>query len=89
MQAQTQILIPTIANDFVKIERNNTRWVDVHNRAMACAKNLKLAYIDLLRVLIEIERDQIFYQLKTTTLHEYCVQILGLPTHTAYDIIRR
>lgn len=85
--SNVQGFVPSASSGFVTIEHPSAHWVSLHNRAMTSARNLKVAYIDLLRVLIEIERDQVFYQLKTTSLHDYCVNILGLPTHTAYDFI--
>lgn len=62
-------------------------WVETHNEAIKCARSLKAAYGKLLKVLIEIERHQIFYQLEKTSLYYYCVETLELPKHTAYDFI--
>lgn len=62
-------------------------WVGIHSRAVRCAQNLKSAYGELLEVLIEVEAEEVFYQLEKTSLFRYCVDVLLLPKHTAYDFI--
>lgn len=60
-------------------------WLSCHNRAIACAEKLKTAYCEMLKVLIEIDAHAYYFQLEKPDLHSYCVEILHLPTHTAYD----
>lgn len=66
---------------------NSAPWVEIHNRAIVCARNLKKAYRELLEVLIEVEENQIYFQLEKPSLYRYCVDCLLLPKHTAYDFI--
>ena len=86
MQSQNRIVemrLPLIENKMLRPDS----WVETHNEAIRCARTLKRAYGELLKVLIEVERREIFYQFEKTSLYSYCVDILELPKHTAYDFI--
>ena len=63
----------------------NAEWVNFHNVAVRCARNLKSAYSDLLKALIDISEREIYFQFEVTSLHDYCVDVLDLPPQTAYD----
>lgn len=78
-----KLRLPILATE----NTDSQSWLATHNEAIRCARNLKKSYADLLKVLIEVERREIFYQLEKTCLYRYCVDILELPKHTAYDFI--
>lgn len=71
----------------ILVLQEQSAWLERHNRAVLSARNLKAAYRDLLSVLIEIDEQQIYFQLEKTSLYSYCVELLDLPSHTAYDFI--
>jgi hypothetical protein len=64
-----------------------SEWSECHNRAVICVRNLRSAQSELLIALIEVEERKVYYQLEVTSLYLYCVDVLGLPMHTAYDFI--
>ena len=63
----------------------NAEWVHFHSVAVRCARNLKSAYSELLKALIDISDRRIYYQLELTSLHDYWVDVVQLPPQTAYD----
>ncbi|RYZ85459.1 MAG: hypothetical protein EOP06_16215, partial [Proteobacteria bacterium] len=62
-------------------------YIAIHDRAMLAAANYKRSEIALLEAIIEVESRQVYFQLEITSLFQYCVEILTLSRHAAYDFI--
>ncbi|RYZ80648.1 MAG: hypothetical protein EOP06_24950, partial [Proteobacteria bacterium] len=69
----------------VKTEKDS--FVSIHDRAMKAAANLKRCEVELLEAISDVERRQVYFQFELTSLFQYCVEILGLSRHAAYDFI--
>lgn len=67
--------------------KNSNSYVAIHDRAMLAAANYKRSEIALLEAIIEVESRQVYFQLEITSLFQYCVEILNLSRHAAYDFI--
>lgn len=62
--------------------------LSLHDQAMGKARNYRRCEVELLKTLIEVEKHQIYYQFDLTSLFSYCVDLLGLSKHIAYDLIQ-
>jgi hypothetical protein len=59
----------------------------LHNEAVAISKKYRKCEAELLDVLMRVEHRKIYLEFELTSLHEYCVEMLGLSPHVANDFI--
>jgi hypothetical protein len=67
--------------------RREPSAVRLHNEAMNLAQKYRLCEAELLEALTRVEREKIYLTFEITSLHEYCVEMLGLSRHTANNFI--
>ncbi|RYZ68026.1 MAG: hypothetical protein EOP05_16940, partial [Proteobacteria bacterium] len=66
---------------------NPNSYVAIHDRAMIAAANYKRSEIAMLEAIMQVEARQVYFQFELTSLFQYCVELLGLSRHAAYDFI--
>lgn len=71
------------------ITRNNdsNSYDAIHLRAMNAAANYKRCEIELLEAIFQVEARQVYFQMEIKNLHQYCVEMLDLSLHAAYNFI--
>ncbi len=61
------------------------RAFELHDKAMAVAKEIKTKYLELFEILLEIESRQIYLSFDVISFHLYCTEMLELSPHIAND----
>jgi hypothetical protein len=67
--------------------RKEPSAVRLHNEAMGVAQVYRRCEAELLEVLTRVEGAKIYLTFEITSLHDYCVEMLGLTRHTANNFI--
>jgi hypothetical protein len=67
--------------------RLQSKTLELHDEALAIAKRYRQCEAEFLNVIMRVESRKIYLEFEVTSLHEYCVEMLGLSLHVANDFI--
>lgn len=82
-----EVVVPQVERSRPLVSSQRNTFFEIHNRAMAAAANYKRSEIELLEILLQVEESQIYFQMEITSLFRYCVEMLDLSRHSAYNFI--
>ena len=66
------------------VKRN---WRQIHEDAMSEAKYIKSRYQKFFDILVEVEKEKIYWQMDITNLRTYCIEMLELSVNVANDFV--
>jgi 5-methylcytosine-specific restriction endonuclease McrA len=65
----------------------HSNYLELHNEALAISKRFRKCEAELLDVIMRVETRRIYLEFELTSLHDYCIEMLGLSPHVANDFI--